>query len=106
MYTHDAVCWKLLQGVKMTVAKEKKVELVNTFGGNEKNTGSTASQVALFTERINDLTEHMKVHKKDFSSRRGLLRCVAKRAKLLTYLKSKDIQAYGELCKSLKIRIK
>lgn len=90
----------------MTVAKEKKEELINTYGGKAENTGSNAAQIALFTERINDLTGHMKIHKKDFSSRRGLLRCVAKRAKLLTYLKSKDIQAYSDLCKQLNIRMK
>ena len=71
----------------------RKTELATEFGGSDKNTGSPAVQVALLTERINHLTEHLKGHKKDFHSRRGLLLMVAQRQKLLKYVSSKDIEA-------------
>lgn len=84
----------------------RKTELATEFGGSDKNTGSPSVQVALLTERINHLTEHLKGHKKDFHSRRGLLLMVAQRQKLLKYVSSKDIEAYRKLTEKLGIRQK
>ena len=84
--------------------KERKAELVAQYGKDEKDSGSAAVQVALLTERIKGLTEHMKTHKKDFHTRRGLLMLVGKRRRLLSYIKSNDIEAYRTLIKSLGIR--
>lgn len=88
----------------MAVTKEKKTELVKKFGKNESDTGSTKVQVAILTEEINDLTEHLKVHKHDFHSKRGLLMKVGKRRSLLDYLKKNDVISYRELIKELNIR--
>lgn len=88
----------------MTITKEKKQELAKKFGGSEKNTGSTEAQIAIFTVRIKELTEHLKVNKKDHASRRGLLQMVGKRRKLLNYLKNNDIEKYRELISELGIR--
>ncbi len=88
----------------MSVTKEKKSELVSKFGGGEKNTGSTEAQIAILTERINDLNKHFKQNTKDHHSRRGLLMLVGKRRRLLDYLKGKDIEKYRELIKELNIR--
>ena len=88
----------------MTVSKERKAELIAQFGKNEKDSGSAAVQVALLTERIRELTEHMKSHKKDFHTRRGLLMLVGQRRRLLSYIKSKDINDYRELIAKLGIR--
>lgn len=88
----------------MAITKERKEEIVKKFGGSDENTGSSEAQIAIFTERINDLTEHLKDHKQDHASRRGLLKLVGKRRKLLNYLKKKDIEKYRELISELGIR--
>lgn len=88
----------------MQVTKERKAEIFKKFGESETNTGSTEGQIAMFTERINHLTSHMKEHRKDHNTRRALLRIVGKRRKLLTYLKNKDIEKYRSLIKELGIR--
>ena len=88
----------------MSLAKERKAEIFKTYGGAETNTGSTEAQIALHTMRINELTEHLKTHKKDHATRRGLLMLVGKRRRLLDYLKSRDIEKYRELIKQLGIR--
>mgnify|MGYP003229082100 FL=1 len=74
----------------MALTTEKVAELVKTYGRDEKDTGSTEVQVAILTEQINALTAHLKVHKKDYHSRRGLLKLVGKRRNLLDYLAKKD----------------
>ncbi len=88
----------------MSITKERKEELVEKYGGSKDNTGSTEAQIAIFTERINDLTDHLKDHSQDHASRRGLLKLVGKRKKLLNYLKDNDIEKYRELIKDLGIR--
>ncbi len=90
----------------MTVTKERKSEIIKEYGASDKNTGSADVQVALLSERINELTEHLKVHKKDHHSRRGLLKLVAKRSKLLKYISKKDVEHYRELTAKLGIRQK
>ena len=86
------------------MTKERKQELINTFKREEKDTGSPEVQVALLTERINELTEHLKVHTKDNHSRRGLLKMVGKRRNLLTYLAKKDEARYKEIVEKLNLR--
>ena len=86
------------------ITKERKAELIKQFGKDEKDSGSAAVQVAILTERIRELTEHMKSHKKDFHTRRGLLMLVGKRRRLLSYIKQGDIEAYRNLIKELGIR--
>ena len=81
-----------------------KRELITEFGKNEKDTGSTEVQIAILTEEINHLTEHLKVHKKDFHSRLGLLKKVGKRKRLLNYLAGRDIEEYRNLIARLGIR--
>ena len=88
----------------MAVSKERKAELVAKYGANDKDSGSAEVQVALLTERIKGLTEHMKVHPKDFHTRRGLLMLVGKRRRLLSYIKARNIEDYRTLIKSLGIR--
>lgn len=88
----------------MTISKERKAELIKQYGKNEQDSGSAAVQVAILTDRIHELTEHMKSHKKDFHTRRGLLMLVGKRRRLLSYIKQNDITEYRELIKSLGIR--
>lgn len=88
----------------MAVTKERKAELMAQYGKNEKDSGSAAVQVALLTERIKGLTEHMKSHQKDFHTRRGLLMLVGKRRRLLGYIKAQNIKEYRSLIKSLGIR--
>ncbi|WP_391591863.1 SSU ribosomal protein S15p (S13e) [[Mycoplasma] cavipharyngis] len=88
----------------MAITKEKKTELITIFGGSTTNTGSVQVQVALLTERIKYLTEHLKNNKKDYSSKRGLFKLVAQRRRLLNYLKSKNINAYRDLIKVLNLR--
>ncbi len=82
----------------------KKLELINDFKINEKDTGSADVQIALLTHRINHLTEHLKVHKKDNHSRRGLLKLVGQRRKLLRYVRENDIYKYRELLERLNLR--
>ena len=86
------------------ITKERKAELIKQFGKDEKDSGSAAVQVAILTERTRELTEHMKMHKKDFHTRRGLLMLVGKRRRLLSYIKAGDIEAYRNLIKELGIR--
>ena len=88
----------------MAVSKERKAELVKTFGKDKNDTGSSKVQIAILTDEINDLTEHLKVHKHDFHSKRGLLMKVGKRRSLLDYLKRTDVVSYRELIKKLNIR--
>ena len=83
---------------------ERKQQIINEYIRDEKDTGSSEVQIALLTERINELTEHLKVHKKDNHSRRGLLKMVGKRRNLLNYLAKKDENAYKELVKKLGLR--
>ena len=85
---------------------EKKKEIIKKYAKDEKDTGSANVQIALLTERIKNLTEHLKAHKKDHSSRRGLLKLVGKRAKLLKYLNRTDHPNYLEIIKELGIRRK
>ena len=86
------------------ITSEKKQEIINTYKRDEKDTGSPEVQVALLTERINELTEHLKVHKKDNHSRRGLLKMVGKRRNLLNYLAKKDVQRYRDIIAKLGLR--
>jgi small subunit ribosomal protein S15 len=88
----------------MALTKEDKARLVQEYGKNEKNTGSTEAQIALLSERIATLTEHFKVHKKDTNSRRGLLKLVGQRRRLLKYMQRKDLNGYRELIEKLNIR--
>lgn len=88
----------------MPTAKEVKEQVVTDYRLHDSDTGSSQVQVALLTQRINELTEHFKVHKKDNHSRRGLLKMVARRRKLLDYLKRKDIQEYHAIIKRLGLR--
>ena len=83
---------------------ERKQQIINEYRRDEKDTGSSEVQIALLTERINELTEHLKVHKKDNHSRRGLLKMVGKRRNLLNYLAKKDVEAYKDLVKKLGLR--
>lgn len=86
------------------ITKEKKQELFKEFGGSENNTGSTQGQIALFTYRIQALSEHLKNNHKDQASRKALLTLVGKRKRLLTYLANNDIEAYRSLIEKLGIR--
>ncbi len=88
----------------MSAGLEKRQNIIKDFRAHEKDTGSTEVQLALLTERINDLTEHLKTQPKDFSSRRGLLKLVGKRRRLLDYLKRKDIKRYREILDKLNLR--
>jgi small subunit ribosomal protein S15 len=88
----------------MALTKERKLEIVKEFGENDKDTGSTEVQIALITERIQELTEHLKQFKKDHAGRRGLLKLVGQRRSLLKYLKKTDLESYRELLKKLNLR--
>ena len=88
----------------MSITHQEKAELVKKYGRGENDTGSTEVQVAILTTRINNLTEHLKTHKKDFHSRRGLLVMVGQRRRLLDYLNSNSNERYAELIKSLGLR--
>lgn len=88
----------------MAVTKERKAELIAEFGKDANDSGSAQVQVALLSERIRGLTEHMKQHPKDFHTRRGLLMLVGKRRRLLSYIKKNDINDYRELIARLGIR--
>lgn len=81
-----------------------KLEVITTFGKDAKDTGSTEVQIAILTAQINHLTNHLRIHKKDFHSRLGLLKMVGKRKRLLSYLMKKDIEGYRELIAKLGIR--
>ena len=86
------------------MTKERKQEIINTYKRDEKDTGSPEVQIALLTERITELTEHLKVHKKDNHSRRGLFKMVGKRRSLLNYLSKKDVNRYREIAQKLSLR--
>jgi len=88
----------------VTLQVEQKQEIIEKYGRNTKDTGSSEVQVALLTGRITYLTEHFKTHKKDHHSRRGLLKLVGQRRRLLNYLKGKDVDNYRTLIKRLGIR--
>lgn len=88
----------------MYLTSKKKAELFAQYGNDAKNTGAAESQIALFTYRINHLTEHLKENRKDFNTERALTNLVGKRRRLLDYLKAKDIERYRAIIKQLGIR--
>lgn len=88
----------------MSTVKEVKEKLVSDYKTHKSDTGSSQVQIALLTQRINELSEHFKVHKKDNHSRQGLLKMVSRRRKLLDYLKRRDIGQYHEIIKKLGLR--
>ena len=90
----------------MAISKEQKQEYVETYGQNETDTGKTEVQIAILSKRINTLTDHLRTHKHDESSRRGLLKMVGRRRSLLTYIRRKDYERYKALTDRLKIRRK
>ncbi len=90
--------------MQTAMPKEVKQEIVTKYGRNDQDTGSPEVQIALLTWRINHLTEHLKMHKKDHHSRRGLLKLVGQRRGLLKYLSNKDIDGYRNLIKELGLR--
>jgi small subunit ribosomal protein S15 len=99
-----AVAGMTIKEKSMSVTAERKQELIGEYATKKDDTGSPEVQVAILTERINNLSEHMQINKKDFSSRRGLLKLVARRRKLLDYLKAKEENRYQEIIKRLGIR--
>ena len=88
----------------MTVTKETMLEITKEFGNNEKDCGSTEAQIAIFTNRIRNITDHLKENKKDHSSRRGLVILVSKRRRLLDYLRKKNLDGYKNIIEKLNIR--
>ena len=88
----------------MALTKEDKAQIILEYGKNEKNTGAIETQIALISKRVTDLTEHFKIHKKDTNSRRGLLKLVGQRRKLLKYLQRVDIEGYRAIVEKLQIR--
>jgi small subunit ribosomal protein S15 len=88
----------------MSLERQKKQDIIGTFKVHEKDSGSPEVQIALLSERIRYLTDHFKTHKKDHHSRRGLLKMVGRRRKLLDYLKGKDKERYAKIIEQLRIR--
>ena len=88
----------------MPLTKEKKQELIGQYGREDGDTGSAEVQIALLTERINDLTQHLRAHSKDHHSRRGLLMLVGQRRRFLNYLQKKDLDGYRSLIRELGLR--
>ncbi|MGL4346735.1 MAG: 30S ribosomal protein S15 [Chitinophagaceae bacterium] len=88
----------------MAVVAERKIEIFKEFGQDVKNTGSIEAQVALLTENIHSVSQHLRIHKKDFSSNRGLLKMVGQRKRLLRYLQRKNLTQYRELIAKLGLR--
>ncbi len=88
----------------MYLTPEKKAEIFAQYGANEQDTGSAEGQIALFSYRINHLTQHLKSNKKDFNTQRALIKLVGKRRRLLDYLKEKDIERYRAIIEKLKLR--
>lgn len=86
------------------ISQEQKARIINDYKTHEGDTGSTAVQVAVLTARIQELTDHLKDHKKDYSTRRGLLRLVGRRRRLLNYLKGTDLNQYSDLITRLGLR--
>jgi len=88
----------------MAITKKAKAKVINKYKLHDIDVGSTQVQIAILTERIQNLTEHFKTHKKDFHSRRGLLQLVGRRKRLLEYLRDKDYDSYKKVIESLKLR--
>lgn len=88
----------------MSINLKNKKEITKKYGENEKDTGSVDVQIAMMTQKINELTEHLKNNTKDFATKRGLLMMVGRRKRLLSYLKSKNLEGYRDLIKKLGIR--
>lgn len=88
----------------MSILKKSKKEVISSFAQGKQDTGSVEVQCAVITKQVNNLTEHLKIHKKDFSSRRGLLILVGRRRRLLDYLKDESVARYEDLIKKLDIR--
>lgn len=88
----------------MAISQERKSELINEYKTHENDTGSPEVQIAVLTEQINNLNDHLRTHKKDHHSRRGLMKMVGKRRNLLTYLRNNDVQRYRELINKLGLR--
>ena len=88
----------------MTLTKEDKLEIFKKHGRSEIDTGSAQVQIAMLTRRLNELTEHLRQHPKDHSSRRGLLKLVGRRRRFLTYLQKRDLEGYRALIKELGLR--
>ena len=88
----------------MVMTKDRKTEIIKTFGTKESDTGSPEVQIALLSDRIRELTEHFRVHKQDFHSRRGLLKMVARRNNLLKYLQRIDVERYRSIVSRLNLR--
>ncbi|HEV2061451.1 MAG TPA: 30S ribosomal protein S15 [Solirubrobacteraceae bacterium] len=88
----------------MTLTQDHKREIIERWGATPQDTGDTRVQIALLTARINDLTEHLRTHRKDHHSRRGLLMLVGKRRRLLNYLQRHDLEGYRELIRELGLR--
>jgi small subunit ribosomal protein S15 len=86
------------------ITKEKKTEVITKFQKSSKDTGSTPVQVAMLTQRIREISDHMKTHKKDYASQVGLLKLVSQRRSLLSYIKKHDLDGYGKLIKELDLR--
>jgi small subunit ribosomal protein S15 len=100
----DAGVWAARGGFDVALTKERKSGIIESYQTHDADTGSPEVQVAILSDRINYLTEHFKVHAKDHHSRRGLLKLVGQRRRLLDYLKSKDSQRYADLIHRLGIR--
>ena len=88
----------------MPLTKEKKSTVIAQYGGKESNTGSIEGQIALLTERMNQISSHLQTNKKDFSTHRGLMQLVGKRKRLLNYLQKQDLTGYRQLIEKLGIR--
>ncbi|CAM2833020.1 30S ribosomal protein S15 [Dolosigranulum pigrum] len=88
----------------MAISQEKKTAIINEYALHDGDTGSPEVQIAVLTEEINELNEHAKEHKKDFSSKRGLMKKIGRRRNLLAYLRNKDVARYRELIKRLGLR--
>lgn len=88
----------------MAISREKKTELINKYARHEGDTGSAEVQIAVLTADINEINEHLRVHRKDFHSQRGLMKKIGHRRNLLAYLRKTDVQRYRDLIKSLGLR--
>jgi small subunit ribosomal protein S15 len=88
----------------MPLTQERKLDIIRRFGESDQDTGSTRVQIALLTERINDLTQHLRTHRKDHHSRRGLLMLVGQRRRFLRYLERNDLEGYRALIRELGLR--
>ncbi len=98
------LCWLCTGVQEMSLTKEEKRTIIEDFGSQAENTGSTEVQIALLTKRIVQLTEHFKINKKDHNSRRGLLKLVGRRRRLLKYLQRTDLEKYREILAKLNLR--